>query len=389
MAQSCAALSATADRRYREARRVTLVGSAYDLVLGVVKLAVGWTAQSQALIADGIHSLSDLATDMVVLVAARHATREADEDHPYGHARIETLATVALGLALIVAGAGIAWDAVRRMFHPELLLHPGPWALVVAVISIGAKEWVYRYTMAAARRLRSEMLRANAWHSRSDAISSVVVAIGVSGAMAGLYYIDAVAAAVVAAMIAKIGWSFAWSSARELIDTGLEPAEVDRIRNNILAVDGVRDMHLLRTRRMGGDVLVDVHLQVQPRLSVSEGHQISEVVRARLIDAIEDVSDVLVHIDPEDDANMARCEDLPLRGEVLARLRERWRDIEAAGDIRELNLHYLDGKIDVEVVLPLALTGPPGAARSLESTLRDAVRELPEIGRVRLLLEPG
>ncbi len=378
------ALVVPADGRYREARRVTLVGAVLDLALGVVKLVVGWLAQSQALIADGVHSLSDLATDMVVLVAAKHANREADEDHPYGHGRIETLATIGLGAALILAGAGIAWDAIRRLFQPELLLQPGAWALVVAAVSVVSKEWIYRYTLRVARRVRSDMLRANAWHSRSDAVSSVVVMIGVGGAMAGLFYIDAVAAVVVAAMIAKIGWDFAWHSARELIDTGLEPAEVERIRNHIMAVDGVRDMHLLRTRRMGGDALVDVHIQVSPHLSVSEGHQISEAVRSRLIEAVEDVTDVMVHIDPEDDADMARTLGLPLRDQVEGRLRRRWAGIDAAREIQQVYLHYLDGKVHADLVLPVTLAPGPEEAHALEAAFREAVRGEPDIGEVRV-----
>ncbi|HFD79823.1 MAG TPA: cation transporter, partial [Gammaproteobacteria bacterium] len=191
--------------RYREVRRVTVVGAVVDLVLGVVKILVGWLSQSQALIADGVHSLSDLATDFIVLYAAKHSHREADEDHPYGHGRIETLATVGLGIGLIAVSLGIGFDAVERMNEPEHLPVPGMLALVVAAVSIVAKEVIYQYTRRAALRLRSNMLMANAWHSRSDAISSVVVVIGVGGAMMGHAYLDPVAAIAVAVMITKIG----------------------------------------------------------------------------------------------------------------------------------------------------------------------------------------
>ena len=238
--------------RYREIRRVTLVGSAVDLFLGVAKLVVGWLAHSQALLADGVHSLSDLATDVLVLVAAKHADREADADHPYGHGRIETAATVGLGVALIVVGIGIVWDAVYRLFHPELLLRPEVWALVVAAFSVLAKEAIYRYTMRSARRLRSNLLHANAWHSRSDALSSVAVMVGVSGSLAGLSYVDAIAAIVVAGMVAHIGWRLGWSSVRELVDTGLDPEQLAEVTRTIMSVDGVETLHLLRTRRMGG-----------------------------------------------------------------------------------------------------------------------------------------
>ena len=186
--------------------------------------------------------------------------------------------------------AGISYDAVRRLFEPELLLQPGPWALAAAVASILVKEAIYHYTMRSARRLRSRLLRANAWHSRGDAISSFVVLLGVAGTMAGLPYLDAIAAVGVAAMIAKIAWDLSWNSARELIDTALDAEEVAAIRSKILAVNGVRELHRLRTRRSGSDALVDVHLLVDPTLSVSEGHQIGEMVRSRLIGEIEDVA---------------------------------------------------------------------------------------------------
>ena len=164
---------------------MTLIGAVVDLSLGVVKFVVGRLAGSQPLVADGIHSLSDLATDFMVLFAAKHAHREADAEHPYGHGRIETVATVALGASLIIVAIGISFDAVRRMLNPELLMHPGVLALVVAMISVASKEAIYQYTARIARRLRSSMLQANAWHSRSDAISSIVVVIGIAGAVAG------------------------------------------------------------------------------------------------------------------------------------------------------------------------------------------------------------
>jgi cation diffusion facilitator family transporter len=359
----------TEDERYREARTVTLVGSAVDLLLGVAKILVGVIGSSQALIADGVHSLSDLATDVVVLVAMKHGGREADEEHPYGHGRIETLATIVLGVALVLVAAGIAWDAVERLMQPERLMHPGWLALVVAAISIVSKEAIYHYTMRTADKLGSNLLRANAWHSRSDAISSVIVVIGVLGAMGGLDYLDAVAAIGVAIMIAKIGFDLAWQSAQELIDTAMEPEQVEQIRHSILAVDGVRSMHMLRTRRMGSDGLVDVHIQVGPNISVSEGHRISDTVRAQIMRDVEAVTDVMVHIDPEDDEQAAPSTGLPLRNEVLTLLEQRWAGCEAAKYIEETVLHYLDGKIHVEVLLPLDRMGDIDQAQATAQEL--------------------
>lgn len=372
--------------RYRTVRKVTLIGSAVDLSLGAIKLAVGWLAHSQALIADGVHSLSDLSTDVLVLYAAKHAHSEADEDHPYGHGRIETAATVGLGIALLAVAVGITFDAVHRLFNPQRLLQPEVWALIAAAVSVLCKEAVYRYTIRHARRLRSNLLKANAWHSRSDALSSIAVVIGVAGSMAGLTYIDAIAAVVVAAMIAKIGWEFGWSSVRELVDTGLDSDELGVIRRMIASVDGVAALHGLRTRQMGGKTLVDVHIILDnPRLSVSEGHQLSETVRAKLFEHGDDIMDVMVHIDPEDDEHTARNPDLPSRSELLARLEPRWSKLADAARIDEVTLHYLDGKICIDVLLPVELAQNEACLAARSKAFSQVIEAETDVDSVRLL----
>jgi len=369
--------------RYLEIRKVTLVGSAVDLALGVVKILVGHIAGSQALLADGVHSLSDLATDFLVLFAAKHAHREADEEHPYGHGRIETVATVALGVALVIVAVGISIDAFRRLVSTDVLLAHGSWALLVALLSVASKEIIYQYTARVARRLRSNMLHANAWHSRSDAISSIIVVIGVGGAMAGFPYLDAVAAFAVALMIARIGWDLLWNSLQELIDRALKPEMVEEIRQAILNVDGVRACHMLRTRHSGSDSLVDVHIQVDPVLSVSEGHQIGERVRKQLISEVEHVADVTVHIDPEDDELASPCDKLPLRDEILRRLERAWQGLGGAGWQERVVLHYLDGKVHVDVFLEKGdLSSERQAA--LSAAIRERAAGAEDVGTVRV-----
>lgn len=369
--------------RYREVRKVTLIGSVVDLLLGIIKIVIGLAAHSQALVADGIHSFSDLFTDFLVLFAAKHAHREADETHPYGHGRIETVATVALGVALLAVAIGISYDAVRRLMAPELLLVPGALALVAALISVFAKEAIYQYTVRIARRLRSNMLHANAWHSRSDAISSIVVVIGVGGTMAGLPWLDAVAAIVVALMITKIAWDLLWKSLQELIDTALDTEQVEAISASIRDVPGVRALHMLRTRRSGSDALVDVHIQVDPRLSVSEGHQIGESVRGCLLEDTDEVTDVTVHIDPEDDEFASPCTHLPLRDEILRRLEAQWQSLEPAPQVEKIILHYLDGKAHVDVYLPLP-NAPHQELQALARAVADAARQAQDIGDVQV-----
>jgi len=370
--------------RYIEARKVTLIGSVLDLVLGVGKIFTGYVGSSQALIADGIHSLSDLGTDVLVLIAAKQGSREADEDHPYGHARIETMMTVALGLALIAVALGLGYDAARRLFYPDLLLHPGWLALSVAAISVISKEAIYQYTMRAAVRLRSNLLRANAWHSRSDAISSIIVMVGVIGSMAGLTYLDAIATIGVVYMIAKIGWDLSWHSMRELVDTALDTERVEKIREFIKDIDGVEGLHLLKTRRMGADALVDVHIQVSARLSVSEGHQISEVVRKRLIEGIDEISDVMVHIDPENDEEGQLCCSLPLRREMEKLLRQAWVHVPISNKIEYITLHYLGGKVHVDLSIPLSVCTDSEHAQQIVDSLTQASKDLQDIGEIRV-----
>jgi cation diffusion facilitator family transporter len=373
----------TLDARYREVRKVTVVGGVVDLLLGIVKIVVGMTGNSQALLADGVHSLSDLATDFLVLFAAKHSHREADEEHPYGHGRIETVATVILGVALALVAIGICYDALHRIREPDLLGHPGMLALLVALVSVASKEIIYHYTVRAARRLRSNMLHANAWHSRSDAISSVVVVIGVAGTMYGFTYLDAIAAAAVGLMIAKIGWDLLWKSLQELIDTSLEEDKVAAIRSAILGVAGVRALHMLRTRRSGSDALVDVHILVDPGLSVSEGHMIGEHVRTRLIGEMDDVSDVTVHIDPEDDELASPCNGLPLRDEIMRSLEKRWEKLDPVPDIEKVVLHYLDGKVHVDIFvspLDMDLLG----REKLADMIRKSAGKVDDIGNVEV-----
>jgi cation diffusion facilitator family transporter len=338
--------------RYLEIRRVTVIGAVIDLVLGIAKIIFGLFGHSHGLVADGVHSLSDLATDVLVVWAARHGTQEADEEHPYGHERIQTIATVLLGLALIMVGLGIAYNAVNRLVSPETLIAPSNVTLAVAFLSIIAKEWIYQFTMRVAHRIQSKLLKANAWHSRSDALSSVVVLIGIGGTMIGVDYLDALAAVAVGAMIIHVGWRLGKDSVHELIDTGLDKKHLDNMRNTMLSVEDVKDVHQLRTRRMGHQVFADVHVIVAPDVSVSEGHRISEEVERVLTKQLDEPTDVTVHIDTEEDQEEPPNY-LPLRSELMPGLRKHWSEI-CDIPIQRTTLHYLRGKIRIELFLSMA-----------------------------------
>lgn len=375
--------------RHVSIRRAALVAAATNLALAAAQLTGGLLAQSQALIADGLHTLSDLASDAVVWLASGQAGAAPDAEHPYGHGRIETLGTVLVGLLLLGVAGGLLLEAGRRLFAETPLAAPAPLALAFALLGVVAKEILFRYTRRVARRVGSDLLQANAWHQRSDVASSLIVLVGIGGALVGLTYLDALAAAIVAGMIALIGGRLVLRSLDELIDRGLSRERLERISADIRAVEGVLGLHRLRSRRMGGHSLVDVHVQLAPRISVSEAHQISERVRARLLAADDDVSDVTVHVDPESDDETERLSlDLPSRAAVTAALRAAWQGLDGAEACRRVDLHYLAGGLHLELHLPLAM-GATGAGRAAAERLRVEALSLPRVQEVLLWFGDG
>ena len=336
------------EERYAAAQKCTWVSVAVNLLLTVLQLVVGYFGRSQALIADGLHSLSDLLSDFLVLVANRQGSRRADADHPYGHARFETAATLLLGAALAVLGASLLVAAGLRLQHPEELQQVHPATFWIALLTLCAKEGLFRYLMAVAKRVRSQLLAANAWHSRSDASSSLVVLVGIGGNLLGYTFLDLMAAAVVGMMIARMGIKLAWEALAELTDTGLSAEEVEAIRQTLVGTSGVRGLHELRTRKMADNALVDAHVLVDPGISVSEGHYIAESARQAVLKH-HHVTDVMVHIDPEDDMQARPNAHLPDRGSLLAYLAERLGEADLAAN--RVVLHYLDGKVDAELYL--------------------------------------
>ncbi len=359
--------------RYQASRRVALTAMVTNAFLVVGQIIVGTVGHSQALVADGFHTLADLCTDLLVLFALKHSAKEADEEHPYGHARIETAVTLVLGVLLLLVGVGISVRAGMRLMDTEAFVTPSTITLWVSGFTILAKEGLYWYTIRTARRFDSDMLKASAWHHRSDALSSVIVFLGIAGTIAGIHMLDALAALGVALFVAKIGIQLGWPAISELVDTGLGKEQLQRIRRTILGVDGVRELHLLRTRRIGGRALVDVHIIVDEDISVSEGHYISELVRTRLVNEVDVVADALVHIDPEDDTHLAPARDLPSRSAVHAQLKACCKDIDAAAHIEHITLHYVGGRLRIELLLPLSVLASPDDGPRLAALFQAAV----------------
>lgn len=337
--------------RFAAARKSTWVSIAINLLLTIMQVAAGFFGKSQSLMADGLHSFSDLVADVLVLFANRHGNRHADANHPYGHARIETAASLILGISLAALGVALLVSAGLRLQHPEHVQAVHPFTFWVALIALAAKEGMFRYMLAVAKRVRSQMLVANAWHARSDAASSLVVMVGIGGNLLGYTFLDLVAAGVVGVMIAHMGAKFALDALSELIDTGLDEEEVSAIRKTLLAAPGVRSLHDLRTRKMADNALVDAHIIVDPKISVSEGHYIAETARLAVLNN-HHVLDVMVHIDPEDDALAKPNIHLPSREFLLGHLTTRLDN--ALLPITRSVLHYLDGKVDAELFLDTA-----------------------------------
>lgn len=367
--------------RAAEAQRATWVSVWVNLVMTAAQLLVGWLAHSQSLIAHGLHSFSDLLSDFLVIYASRESAHPADAAHPYGHARMETAATLILGSSLMLIGGGILWESGLRI--QDSAVQPAvEWsAFWVAVATVVAKEGLYRYLIAVGERMRSQLLIANALHTRADAASALVVVVGIAGALLGWGFLDLLAAAVMGFMILRMGGELAWGALQELIDTGLDATQVAAIEATLIACDGVIGVHALRTRRMAHQALVDVHVQVDPRISVSEGHRVAEAARRRVLDAHAAVLDVLIHIDPDDDAEGARLAvDLPARTALLARVAPA---LLASPLLARIDLHYLSEGIEVELHLG-QLPGPETAATV--DALRAAFLAQPGVSNVRALV---
>jgi cation diffusion facilitator family transporter len=289
--------AAQADARHRAGRRSTLVSVAVNIVLTTVQAVAGVISGSQALIADAAHSLSDLLSDFVVLAAAWQSRKDPDADHQYGHLRFETAASLALGGLLLAVGAGMLWTALGKLQHPGGAQPVQPVALWVALAALVGKELLFRYMLAVARRVRSGMLVANAWHARSDAASSLVVALGIGGNLLGYHILDPVAAIVVGLMVARMGLRFGWDALNDLMDRAADEEIVEAIRATMLDTPGVLGLHDLRTRKMGDQVLVDVHLEIDATLTVAQGHAIAVEARRRTLEH-HHVLNVMTHVDP-------------------------------------------------------------------------------------------
>jgi len=290
--------TATMESRVSQVRIAGWVGLIVNLVLVVVKLAAGLLGNSQAVVADAIHSLTDTVTDIALILGVRYWSAPADEQHPHGHRRFETLITVFIGLTVATAAVGIGWDAIKSFGKPS---HPpSVIALAAAVLSIGIKETLYRWTLRIGRSTGSSAIIANAWHHRTDALSSVPVAIAVSVAMVDhrLAIVDQIGALVVAIFVLHAAIRIIRPALDQLADAGAPMAHRRELEQLAFDVDGVRAVHALRTRYVGSELAVDIHIEVDANLSVAEGFSIARQVKIDLLENGPMVADVVVQIEP-------------------------------------------------------------------------------------------
>ena len=284
-------------QRAKAAQKSTWVSVGVNLVLSAAQVVMGLITSSQALVADGVHSLSDLVADFVVLVANHEGQKAPDAEHPYGHHRFETGASLALGLLLLAVGGGMLWQSVQRLETPGQVPHVQVAALWMAVLALVAKETLFRYMLSVAKRVRSSLLVANAWHARSDAASSLVVGLGVLGNLLGYPIFDPIAAAIVGFMVGRMGWSFAWSALHDLMDQAADEKEVQAIEMTLAETPGVMGVHDVRTRKMGDMIVVDAHLEVDADSTVEAGHDVAVEAQHRVL-AKHRVIHMMTHVDP-------------------------------------------------------------------------------------------
>lgn len=288
--------------RTDQIKRVTWIGLLCNVALAALKFIVGFLGASQAVIADAVHSLSDMATDLSVILGVGYWSAPPDDDHPYGHRKIETIITVSIGATLAIVAIGLGYRALCSFYQPHV--RNVSWVAIVGpVFSIIVKEILYHWTVVVGKRVRSTAVIANAWHHRSDALSSVpaVIAVGVSAIHPAWFIVDHIGALIISVFILKVAWDIVRPSLAELADRGASSQDRFEIEKIAMGVEGVKDVHAIRTRRCGESLYVDLHVLVDPEISVRAGHGISEEVKEALLKDGPQIVDVIAHLEPENE----------------------------------------------------------------------------------------
>ncbi|MBI3015709.1 MAG: cation-efflux pump [Candidatus Tectomicrobia bacterium] len=375
----------TRRRNYREARNITWIGAAINFLIGSLKILFGILGHSHVLVADGVHSFSDLATDFVVLVGIRAANRPFDEGHPYGHGRFETMGTLVLGVVLFGAGAWILVEILGRIQRGIFLVPTAP-TLFIAILSIITKESLFRWTLKVGRRTGNSSVIANAWDHRSDALSSLAALVGIGGARAGWPVLDPVAAVVVSLLVMAAGWKISRGAVLELVDTAIPGSIREQISRVAKETPGVLGHHALRTRRVGQDIYVDVHIEVDPRLSVLQGHDVAKSVKEEIRKRITDVADVLVHMEPE--GNHSPDSRTRKGKRFVQNIVKVSQEAQGVRGVHGISTHYLGNRylvhLDIEVDPEISVQ----AGHQIAEEVRERIRRLEEVEDAVVHIEP-
>jgi len=372
------------DQKDSSSMRITLIGAAVNIAFAALKGGIGIMSGSAALVADGAHSLSDLFSDGVTVWAVRKSNAPSDKEHPYGHGKFESVASFIIALLLILTGLGIVVHAFNHLEAPST---PGKWAIVAALLSIGAKESLYQVTAAIGKRIGSRALIANAWHHRTDALSSVAALIGVLGAQLGFAIMDPIAGVLVAGLICKTGVDILNDSLRDLTDESVDERILEQLHEVLDNVQGVVDYHEVRARRMGSYILVDLHLQVEAMSSVSVAHQVAERVRWKILNTVSEVNEVLIHVDAEDDLDKKQQVIMRPQKEIEHDIHKLLEQIPEVTGCTHILCHYLNEelKVQIEVIMDPALY--IHEAQSIAQKTKEHIEEIKDIENADIHLE--
>ena len=365
--------------------RAIVVGIIANILLSLFKFAGGILGNSVALVADAIHSLSDLVTDVIVLLTHRIGKIPQDEDHPYGHGRAETIGSTIIGLLIIATGIGViheTWEAMGEAPGKA----PGLLAATAALFSILINEGLFHYTRRVGEATQSPSLIANAWHHRSDAISSIAALIGIVGASQGFPFMDPLAGAIVGIMIVKVGIDITREGTRDLMDTALSDEHTEKIHSILKEIPEILHFHDLRTRVIGGEFLIDVHILVDSEMTVTEGHRVAEIARRNLIKAFDNIQDVLVHVDGEHDAEVEGIYPVT-RKELMDIARPLISELKGNISQPEIRVHHIKGKNIVDVFLKIDSSRNMEDSRTLVANVKSKLETAPQIDQARVFLD--